>query len=95
MNNKLEVIGIDHGWSMMKTIFRVFTGVKGFTSDVISYYEQKTFWSLCCYMVRSRKGIKMLINLINISYSSMKLLPYVDDKFAGYRNKAFRISDLP
>ena len=23
MNNKLEVIGIDHGWSMMKTIFQV------------------------------------------------------------------------
>ena len=22
MNNKLEVIGIDHGWSMMKTIHR-------------------------------------------------------------------------
>ena len=54
----------------------------------ISYYEQKTFWSLCSYMVRSRKGIEMLINLINISYSSMKLLPYVDDKFAGYRNKS-------
>ena len=33
MNNKLEVIGIDHGWSMMKTIFRVFvTGVKEITS---------------------------------------------------------------
>ena len=30
----------------------------------------------------------MLINLINISYFSMKLLPYVDDKFAGYRNKS-------
>ena len=29
MNNKLEVIGIDHGWSMMKTITQVFvTGVK-------------------------------------------------------------------
>ena len=29
MNNKLEVIGIDHGWSMMKTISQVFvTGVK-------------------------------------------------------------------
>ena len=28
MNNKLEVIGIDHGWSMMKTIAQVFvTGV--------------------------------------------------------------------
>ena len=23
MNNKLEVIGIDHGWSMMKTISQV------------------------------------------------------------------------
>ena len=53
-----------------------------------SYYEQKTFWSLCSYMVRSRKGIEMLINLINISYAAMKLLPYVDDKFAGYRNKS-------
>ena len=30
----------------------------------------------------------MLINLINISYAAMKLLPYVDDKFAGYRNKS-------
>lgn len=32
MNNKLEVIGIDHGWSMMKTISQVFvTGVKEIT----------------------------------------------------------------
>ncbi len=30
----------------------------------------------------------MLINLINISYSAMKLLHYVDDKFAIYRNKS-------
>ena len=30
----------------------------------------------------------MLINLINISFAAMKLLPYVDDKFAGYRNKS-------
>ena len=26
----------------------------------VSYYEQKTFWSLCNYMARSRKGIEML-----------------------------------
>ncbi len=32
----------------------------------------------------------MLINLINISYSSMRLLPYVDDKFASYRNKSIQ-----
>ena len=34
MNNKLEVIGIDHGWSMMKTISQVFvTGVKEIKSS--------------------------------------------------------------
>ena len=44
MNNKLEVIGIDHGWSMMKTISQVFvTGVKEITNnpalfgDVLEY----------------------------------------------------------
>lgn len=52
----------------------------------VSYYEQKSFWSLCSYMVRSRKGIEMLVNLINISYCSMKLLPYLEEPFAQYRN---------
>ena len=44
MNNKLEVIGIDHGWSMMKTISQVFaTGVNEITTtpalfgDVLEY----------------------------------------------------------
>ena len=32
---------------------------------------QKTFWSLCSYMVRSCKGIEMLVNLINICYCAM------------------------
>ena len=36
-----------------------------------SYYEQKTFWSLCSYMVRNCKGIEMLVNLINICYCAM------------------------
>lgn len=51
----------------------------------VSYYEQKTFWSLCSYMVRSRSGIEMLVNLINISYCAMKLLPYQDEEFFEYR----------
>ena len=51
----------------------------------VSHYEQKSFWSLCRYMVRSRKGIEMLVNLINISYCAMKLLPYMDNTFAAYR----------
>ena len=49
---------------------------------------QKTFWSLCSYMVRSCKGIEMMVNLINISYCAMKLLPYVDNEFADYKDKS-------
>lgn len=48
----------------------------------VNYYEQKSFWALCAYMVRSRKGIEMLVNLINISYCAMKLLPYTEETFA-------------
>ena len=51
----------------------------------VSYYEQKSFWSLCAYMVRSRKGIEMLVNLINISYCAMKLLPYMEETLSQYR----------
>ena len=54
----------------------------------VSYYEQKTFWSLCSYMVRSQKGIEMLVNLINIAYSAMKILPYQEDIFSKYRNES-------
>lgn len=54
----------------------------------VSYYEQKTFWSLCSYMVRSRKGIEMLVNLINISYCAMKILPYQVASFNKYQSKS-------
>ena len=52
------------------------------------YYEQKTFWSFCNYMVRSCKGIEMLVNLINISYCAMKILPYQNEHFFQYRTKS-------
>ena len=54
----------------------------------VSYYEQKTFWSLCSYMVRSQKGIEMLVNLINITYCAMKILPYQDEIFSKYRTES-------
>ena len=45
MNNKLEVIGIDHGWSMMKTISQVFvTGVSG--KDIYSILSTITKCSI-------------------------------------------------
>ena len=53
-----------------------------------SYYEQKTFWPFCNYMVRSCKGIEMLVNLINISYCAMKILPYQNEHFSEYRTKS-------
>ena len=53
-----------------------------------SYYEQKTFWSLCSYMVRSCKGIEMLVNLINICYCAIKILTYQDEQFSEYRTKS-------
>lgn len=54
----------------------------------VSYYEQKTFWSLCGYMVRSSKGIEMLVNLINIAYCAMKILPYQEGAFSKYRSES-------
>ena len=54
----------------------------------VSYYEQKTFWSLSSYMVRSCKGIEMLVNLIDISYCAMKPMPYIDNEFADYKDKS-------
>ena len=54
----------------------------------VSYYEQKRFWSLCQYMVRSKKGIEWFVNLINVAYASMKLLPYLDVEFSAYQTKS-------
>ena len=53
-----------------------------------SYYEQKTFWSFCNYMVWSCKEIEMLVDMINISYCAMKLLSYQDKHFSEYQTKS-------
>lgn len=61
----------------------------------ISYYEQKLFWSLDKYMLRSKRGIETFINLINIAYCAMKILPYKDDKYSEYKDSSaqnFRFS---
>ena len=47
-----------------------------------SYYEQKKFWSLGNYMLRSRDGIECLLNLLTILYSLMTLLPFRDSYFS-------------
>lgn len=43
----------------------------------VNYYEQKLFWSLGGYRLRSRDGIERLVNLVNIAHAAMRILPYV------------------
>ena len=50
----------------------------------VGYYEQETSWSLEKYMVRGSNSIQLLINLINIAYSAMKILPYYNSKFSDF-----------
>lgn len=54
----------------------------------IGYYEQKTFWFLCSYMARSSRGIELMVNLVNISYSAMKILTYQYPEFSEYRTQS-------
>lgn len=37
------------------------------------------------YRIRSREGIERFINLLAVSYSAMKLLPYSDEMFLSYQ----------
>ena len=53
-----------------------------------SYYETKTFWSFCDYMVRSVKGIERLTNLTCISYAAVRLLPYYSSEFQDYQGQS-------
>ena len=46
-----------------------------------AFYEQKKFWSLGSYMLRSKDDIACLLNLLTILYSLMSLLPFLDSDF--------------
>ena len=47
----------------------------------IAYYEQKTFWALGDYRLRSQTGIERLLNLLTLCYASTKILPFLSDDF--------------
>ena len=51
----------------------------------VMFYQQKTFWSLETYMVRSKVGIEKYINLIGISYAMMVLIPFISDMHKEYK----------
>ena len=53
-----------------------------------AYYEQKTFWALGDYRLRSGIGIERLINLLTLCYSAAKLLPYSCGDFRALRGSS-------
>lgn len=53
-----------------------------------SYYETKTFWCFCDYMIRTVKGIERLANLTCISYAAVRLLPYYSIEFQDYQGES-------
>jgi hypothetical protein len=50
----------------------------------VLFYEFKTFWSFGNYMLRSKKGIENFINIISLSYTCAKLIPFADEFFSDF-----------
>ena len=53
-----------------------------------NYYEQKMFWELGSYKVRTKTAIEHLLNLTNSGHALMKILPYEDERLNTYRDKS-------
>ena len=54
----------------------------------VVFYEQKKFWSFGDYMLRSAIGVENYVNIINICYSCVTLLPWWNKKFADLKGKS-------
>jgi len=54
----------------------------------VSFYELKTFWSFGLYMLRSKNGIENFVNMLAMSYTSMKVLPLIDRKLSFLINES-------
>ena len=77
----------DRKSTWMEIIFRCFcTRSSGILKQATM--SRKPSGHFCSYMVRNCKGIEMLVNLINICYCAMKILPYQDEQFSEYRTKS-------
>jgi len=47
----------------------------------VMFYEIKSFWSFGNYMLRTKIGIENFVNLLSISYTCAKLMPFADSFF--------------
>ncbi len=74
MDNKIEVIGIDHGWSLMKSVSEVFvTGIKEITSVPALYRDTLEYKGKYYKAGTSRQEVKDT----KTEDDSFKLLTYV------------------
>ena len=80
MNNKLEVIGIDHGWSMMKTISQVFvTGVKSIVDKAkekgrSALYRLSEFLGIKKRLLEIRENVRGAIKTTDKDIAKTELL---------------------
>lgn len=52
------------------------------------YYEQKSFWSLKDYRVRSKTAIEHMVNLVNLAHGIMRILPYLETQFQDWQDES-------
>ena len=68
---------------MDNLITSVFYEIDNFCKKFIPYMEQQ-----CIQNDNNPVSLKMLVNLINIAYCAMKVLPYQDETFSKYRTES-------
>ncbi|MDO4975377.1 MAG: transposase [Alphaproteobacteria bacterium] len=56
-----------------------------------TFYQQKKFWGIDKYMVRSFVGIENIVNILNLTYAIMSMIPYIDNNFIKLKNKSNQI----
>ena len=54
----------------------------------VVFYEHKTFWSFGKYMLRTAHGIENYVNVISACYSCMRIIPFVNEKFASLQGES-------
>lgn len=54
----------------------------------VLFYEHKTFWSFGNYMVRSKIGVEVYVNLIAVAYSCVQLLPFHQQEYAYLKEES-------
>lgn len=65
MNNSIEVIGIDHGWSMIKTVSKVFvTGVKEITTTPALFAEILEYEGKYYKVGNTRQEVMVIIAIL-------------------------------